>query len=297
MACNDVSCRVNDKTSKHDQQTLTCSNPSCSKQYHILCAGWSKKKKSEIEQLVFVRLACQKFLNFSLSLMEEKMEAKIKLALQPLCDKVGDMTLCISDLQSKVAKMERIEVNYLNLQKKSDNIEDKIKKIEYELSLLKSAATPSSNDTTTHKQLPTADSHKFSIRISGLKEEKQNSFIERYDKDIISVKTLLNQLNVTEAIINDCARVGKFVENSPTHRKLIVRFNSVWHVRKIIANAHKLKDNPDKIFISPDLSDNDRIIEKNLLKKRWELIQSGVNRKDLKIRNLKLYQNDVEVNI
>ena len=85
---------------------------------------------------------------------------------------------------------------------------------------------------------------------------------------------------MTEAIINDCARVGKFVENSPTHRKLIVRFNSVWHVRKIIANAHKLKDNPDKIFISPDLSDNDRIIEKNLLKKRWELIQSGVNRKD-----------------
>ena len=49
------------------------------------------------------------------------------------------------------------------------------------------------------------------------------------------------------------------------------------------------------IYISKDLSDEDKIKEKACLRRRYELIQSGVDKKDLRIKMCKLYNKNNEV--
>ena len=60
---------------------------------------------------------------------------------------------------------------------------------------------------------------------------------------------------------------------------------------KLVANSHHLKDYPAdyRAFISREITNEERIIERNLLKKRRDLIESGTKRTSIRIRNLKLY--------
>ena len=90
----------------------------------------------------------------------------------------------------------------------------------------------------------------------------------------------------------DSFRMGRYKTENERPRSLVVTLTSVWDKNKIIQNSHLLKTYKNKIFISSELTSTERIVERKLLKKRWELIQSGVARKDLKIRNLKLYKQN-----
>jgi len=47
--------------------------------------------------------------------------------------------------------------------------------------------------------------------------------------------------------------------------------------------------------LSPALSPTEIETEKKILKKRWELISNGANKKDIRIRNLKLFFKDEQV--
>ena len=106
----------------------------------------------------------------------------------------------------------------------------------------------------------------------------------RQEHDLAACKEVFNFLEISDASINDCQRMGKHKENS--NRKLLVTLNSVWSVRKILANSYKLKDFKDKVFLSPGLSPIDTQIEQQLLKKRFELIEDGNDRKSIKIKAL-----------
>ncbi len=56
-----------------------------------------------------------------------------------------------------------------------------------------------------------------------------------------------------------------------------------YEVSSILAQRHKLKDLPG-ITIKPDMSLADRKIDYILMKQRWDLIQSGVQRDQIKIK-------------
>ena len=43
------------------------------------------------------------------------------------------------------------------------------------------------------------------------------------------------------------------------------------------------------ILFLPELSDNDKVVEKDLLRKRFEMLSNGHDKSRLTIRNLKLY--------
>ena len=62
-----------------------------------------------------------------------------------------------------------------------------------------------------------------------------------------------------------------------------------------------MKDYPAdyRAFISRELTHEERIIEKNLLKKRRDLIETGTKRTSIRISNLKLYVdgNDQPANL
>ena len=141
-----------------------------------------------------------------------------------------------------------------------------------------------------------SDEFKYQIRISGLPEMTEGTRMERqlHDKKLID-QTLKNI--ACNFPIKDCFRIGRN-SNQVRNRKVIVTLNTVWDARIAVSNAikHRLFSTGN-ILITPGLSQRDLETERKLLKKRYELITNGVDRKDLKIRNLKLYQNDTEVNI
>ena len=92
-----------------------------------------------------------------------------------------------------------------------------------------------------------------------------------------------------EPTFSDCFRIGK---NDETKRRgIIVKLSNNWTTRKILANSNHMKDYPAdyQAFISRELTHKERIIERNLLKKRRDLIDNGKKRTSIRICNLKLY--------
>ncbi len=61
-------------------------------------------------------------------------------------------------------------------------------------------------------------------------------------------------------------------------------------VQSILANRRKLAQKPS-VSIKPDMSFEERAVEKILLKKRWELMGQGVEKGKIKIRGKTLLVN------
>ena len=59
--------------------------------------------------------------------------------------------------------------------------------------------------------------------------------------------------------------------------------------------GHLLRNHAYPVFICKSLTKDEEMIEKRLLKKRWDMIQTNFPREELKIRNLKLNHNEMEV--
>ena len=98
-----------------------------------------------------------------------------------------------------------------------------------------------------------------------------------------------------ETTIKIFYRLGQYKPSVTAPRKILVSLTSCWDVRKLLAAAPMLKTHPQKIFISADLSPENREIEKKLLKKRWEMITAGADRSDMKIKKLTLFCKEKEV--
>ena len=137
--------------------------------------------------------------------------------------------------------------------------------------------------------------HHYRVRISGISESKEKSFIDRQFADKEKVEEVFKKLNVNCPIIETNRRC-KLIEDR--QRKLIATFSSPWDGRLVISSAIQKKlFETDKILITTDLSPSDLAIERKLLSKRYELISNGVPKDTLKIRYLKLYQGNKEVNV
>jgi len=143
---------------------------------------------------------------------------------------------------------------------------------------------------------PTQDNdYKLNLRISGIPEiqEFENSFA-RKEKEHEAIKEVFRYVGVEGVTVKNFYRIGTYNSTAREPRRILVSLTSCWDVRKIIAAAPLLKNNPNKVFINPDLSPENREKEKRMLKKRRELIIAGNDRKDLKIKNMVLYcKNEV----
>ena len=75
-------------------------------------------------------------------------------------------------------------------------------------------------------------------------------------------------------------------------RKLLVTFNSVWDARALVAKvSEKELYKNSRVLITPGLSEADVRKEQVVLKKRWELMNSGIRKEDLRIHKFRLYQS------
>lgn len=199
---------------------------------------------------------------------------------------------------------DKIENTNLNIQTEISKIHDKISQLKTECTNLQ--RMPQSQSSNGNDQIPIStstanrnnDTYKYQIRISGIAEPTHGlNSIDRHDYEMSQVNKVLEHINVPNVILIDIFRIGSYVQDKPRGRSLVVTLNSIWDKRKILANAHKLKTYNQSVFISAALNAEEQLVEKMLLKRRWQLIQDGVDRKQLKIKNLKLYNNKVEVGI
>ena len=151
----------------------------------------------------------------------------------------------------------------------------------------------SENKTTTAEQ-KSKKNYQYQIKISGFTEAHgTKNKLERYNINKDKINNLLSQMEINDANIEDIFPVGKY--SSDKNRTLIVTFSSVWDKRRILSNRHFLKNFTQKIFVSPVLSPTDQIIENSILKKRRELIEAGTSRSTIKIKDLKLFVNNEEI--
>ena len=104
-------------------------------------------------------------------------------------------------------------------------------------------------------------------------------------------------LGKSDASISSVSRLGKKVEGRSRPRTLLVKLNTEWSVQKLLTKARNLKQYTSSIFMSRMLSPEDHEKEKLVLKKRRELINQGTPAKELKIKHLKLFHNNNEVQL
>ena len=110
----------------------------------------------------------------------------------------------------------------------------------------------------------------------------------RYESDLNSVVSTLSSIDPSfqSQSIRDCSRLGKFSPNASRPRPLLIKFVRVADVSNVLSKKRALLK---PYSLKPDMSYEQRVIESNLLKERWRLIQSGANRSDIKIRGNDLY--------
>ena len=130
------------------------------------------------------------------------------------------------------------------------------------------------------------------IRIRGLLELDSKSSRDRHEHDLEEVNKLFAFLTV-EAKITVLKRLGKN-EEGKRPRTIVVKVSNEWQKRLILMSLAKLKNYDKTLFVSKELSPSEFLIENKLLMKRRTMIDTGVSAKNLRLRDLVLYQYDEE---
>ena len=123
------------------------------------------------------------------------------------------------------------------------------------------------------------------IRLQGIPESEDKTPRQRYEHDKRAVNLMLQHLNINTEI-TDIRRMGVF--QAGRARTIVFKVATKWDKRLILSSVAKLKMYEEKVFLSRELPPNEAKLESQYLKKRKELIDSGVDRKSLRMKDGKL---------
>lgn len=130
---------------------------------------------------------------------------------------------------------------------------------------------------------------KFNVVIYGIAESPPKTSKEtRLKDDLNNLLTSFKEIDssIEPNAIKDFFRLGKFKSDSNRPRPLLVKFLRSTDAINILQNKTKLSSG---IYIKPDLSPEERAKEAMLLKERHLLIQKGVDRRQIKLRNYSIF--------
>ena len=147
----------------------------------------------------------------------------------------------------------------------------------------------SANQSTSRNFTPVNHSRQYNAVFYGLSECNMGTHhLERVKLDLDKVAEVCASIdcNIPKNAIRDCIRLGKYVPNSSRPKPILVKFNSTIHVASLFSRKGSC---PSGISIKHDLSPTERQIESTLLKERWQLLQSGVDRKSIKIKGPNIF--------
>ena len=154
-----------------------------------------------------------------------------------------------------------------------------------------------SSDTKHSSRFVSSADKKFNIVVYGLCEcPKGSPRHERmsYDTDLAS-KTIQSICpRLSEYAIRDCSRIGKYSEERA--RPLIIKFARSCDAATVLANRHKIsKSDHPNVFLKPFMTVAERKTESTLLRERRALIESGIERKLIKIRGNSIFVKKCKV--
>ena len=123
---------------------------------------------------------------------------------------------------------------------------------------------------------------KFNLVIYGVKEHPKGTDRRARSKSDIDncvriLKQADNDINIQS--VRDCVRLGKFNSSNTRPRPLLVKLTRIPDVDSVLYNRSNITEG---ILVKPDMSRDERHKESILLKERWSLTQSGVDKKHIK---------------
>ena len=68
-----------------------------------------------------------------------------------------------------------------------------------------------------------------------------------------------------------------------------MKFKNPWLVRKLLAKSYILKDYSDRIYLSRELTVDEKKVESRILSERYKLVETGISKDRLRVRDFKLY--------
>lgn len=111
----------------------------------------------------------------------------------------------------------------------------------------------------------------------------------KHDQENLSSTFASIDPSIQNSAIKDFHRLGKYKTDQNRPRPILVKFLRAIDAQSVLTNRDKVSQ---PIIIKPDMSKEDRDIQSVLLRERWNLIQTGVDRRSIKIRNNCLYLNN-----
>ena len=135
--------------------------------------------------------------------------------------------------------------------------------------------------------LPNFDK-KFNVVLYGVEESPSGmSKSARFDSDLSSAVRVLSSINSTiePQSIKACFRLGKLSSRRARPRPILVKLIKISDVTSSLTKRSNLNH---PYVLKPDMPYEQRVRESVLLKERWHLIQSGVHRSSIKIKDNRL---------
>lgn len=280
------------KSSTHRNKTnhnIRCVCTSQEETGHMLecetCSNWLHSKCVSISQssastYPFVCPHCVKLMFCQIKDLKDE----IKVLKNTLVDQANE----ISSMRKEISSM-----------KAHPNDKPEVKTQSAKNQLLPLIATPPPNTTksqhqsssTLHQNSKISDpDRKFNIILFGVSESPQGTpRFRRSENDYREVYSVISKLendSAHKSLVRDCQRIGKY--NSSKHRPIRVTLGSTADVSHILSLRSSLSS---PLAVKPDLSPSERRIERLLLSERWKLIQSGTDRRSIKLNNSCLYIN------
>jgi len=130
---------------------------------------------------------------------------------------------------------------------------------------------------------------KFNLVVYGIPECSQKTNRQlRTKQDLENVIEALSKADeeIETNDIKDLYRLGKYNSNRERPRPLLIKFLRSSTVLNMLSSKNKLEA---PIYIKPDLNPLERQKERLILKERRALIDKGIERRNIKIRNDSLY--------
>ena len=136
------------------------------------------------------------------------------------------------------------------------------------------------------------------FRIQAISEDPEKSRNENLIPTNEKVNEVLKCLGVNPQVF-EMNRLGKFNKDRTKPRTLLVTLATSHEVRLVLAKSVERRNELklQNVFISQALSKDEAIKESLCLKKRRELLEEGVPREKLTIRNFELFNNEVKVEL
>ena len=116
---------------------------------------------------------------------------------------------------------------------------------------------------------------------------------QRWKHDVTNVTDLFDRspCSIPRSSIRDCRRLGKYSSTYTRPRPILVSFNSC----NIVMDILKQKSTFSPFVVKPDLPYEKRLTDQTLLKKRWQLINFGTNKAQIRIKRNSIFVDNMSI--